>query len=82
MAEADPNSDDLRAGYLFALKPYMQVLELAGRRAQACAVAQEADQGWRELYRGRAIPTNPGRDAAVMAEAVRRCGAGGRTSAP
>jgi len=73
-AAADPNSDDARSGYLFALKPYMQVLELARRRDEACAVAREADRGWTDLYRGRDMPTGQARDARIMAEAVARCG--------
>lgn len=73
-AAADPNSDDARSGYLFALKPYMQVLELARRRDEACAVAREADRGWTELYRGRDMPAGQARDARIMAEAAARCG--------
>lgn len=73
-AAADPNSDDARAGHLFALKPYMQVLELARRRDEACAVAREADRGWSELYRDREMPTAQARDARIMAEAAARCG--------
>jgi eukaryotic-like serine/threonine-protein kinase len=80
--DADPGSDEAQAGYLFALKPYMQVLELAGRRAEACAVAREADRGWSELYRDRPKPTGQARDAELMAAAARRCAAGGGTSAP
>lgn len=79
-AEADPASDDARSGYLFALKPYMQVLELAGRRAEACGIAREADRGWSDLYLNRPKPPGQARDAGLMAEAARRCAAGGSTS--
>lgn len=77
MMQADPASDDARSGYLFALKPYMQVLGLAGRAAEACAVAREASRSWAELYSGRAMPVGQANDARVMAEAAARCDAGG-----
>ncbi len=80
-ALADPRSDDARAGYLFALKPYMEVLQLARRQKEACAVAREADQGWADLYRGRQMPAGQARDAKLMAETVARCGGAGAGAA-
>lgn len=73
MVAADPGSDDVRAGYLFLLKSYHQILQLAHRQAEACAVAREAAAGWADLYRGRQMPPAAAGDARAMGEAARGC---------
>jgi eukaryotic-like serine/threonine-protein kinase len=72
-ARAEPASDDAWASYLYALRPFSEIADLARRPAEACAAARTAKGGWHRLYRGRTMPERQANDLARVEARLARC---------